>query len=104
MQCKLSCSDCLPVFGIIEADKEHLIRARLYGVRFPLQRHRMQTPILLVWLDRLKYNTFHRQELSVSLGVIIRRYERQLCQTEQVLFCPLSHVKYVTGRVSVVAA
>lgn len=104
MQCKLSCSDCLPVFGIIEADKEHLIRARLYGVRFPLQRHRMQTPILLVWLDRLKYNTFHRQELSVSLGVIIRRYERQLCQTEQVLFCPLSHVKYMTGRVSVVAA
>lgn len=60
---------------------------------FPLQRHRMQTPILLVCLDRLKYNTFHRQELSVSLGVIIRRYERwlrQLCRTEQVLFCPLS--------------
>lgn len=66
-----------PVLGNSEADKEHLMTARpCYGT-FPLQQHRMQTPILLLWLDRLKYDSFHRQQLSVSLCVIIRRYERQ---------------------------
>lgn len=65
----------LAVLGIVRQTRAPYDRSAVLYSTFPVQ-HRMQTPILLVWLDGLKYNTFHRQELSVSVCLFLSYHKK----------------------------